>query len=123
MHLLKWALKGVPPPPTLPAPLATCIQLAVNPQLPVADDKHMQKCRSAFGAFHENIGKGVLGGEGGGAGRWAALLARGLIIQACGCEGTSAKDSVYIWMWSLDELWLQAGILSLYRHHHSFVHL
>lgn len=63
MHLLQRTLKGVPPPPTLPAPLTTCVKLALNPQLPVADEKHMQKCRSAFGAFHENIGKGVLGGD------------------------------------------------------------
>lgn len=74
MHLLQRTLKGVPPPPTLPAPLTTCVKLALNPQLPVADEKHMQKCRSAFGAFHENIGKGVLGGEGGGAGSGKASV-------------------------------------------------
>lgn len=63
MHLIQRALKGLAIPQLLPTALLACIQLAVNPQLPVADNKHLKKCRSAFSAFHANIGKGVLGGE------------------------------------------------------------
>ena len=66
MHLIQRVLKGLPVPLLLPTALLACIQLAVHPQLPVADDKHLKKCRSAFSAFHANIGKGVLGGEGNG---------------------------------------------------------
>ncbi len=65
MHLIQQTLKGHAPPPLphpLPAPLLACVQQAVRPQLPIAEEAHVQKCKSAFGAFLQNVGKGVLGG-------------------------------------------------------------
>ena len=61
MHMIQRCLQGAPVPTTLPAPLLTVLKLANNPQLPVADDNHVKKCRKAFGAFH--LQTGVLGGE------------------------------------------------------------
>ena len=63
MHLIQQVLRGVSLSSSLPESLLACVESAVNPRLPVADDKHLKKCRSAFGAFHANVGKGVLGGE------------------------------------------------------------
>lgn len=63
MHLIQRVLRGVSLPPSLPESVLACVESAVNPRLPIADDKHLKKCQSAFGAFHANIGKGVLGGE------------------------------------------------------------
>lgn len=63
MHLVQQVLRGVSLPSSLPESILACVEFAVNPRLPIADDKHLKKCRSAFGAFHANIGKGVLGGE------------------------------------------------------------
>ena len=63
MHLIQQVLRGVSLSLSLPESLLACVESAVNPRLPVADDKHLKKCQSAFGAFHANVGKGVLGGK------------------------------------------------------------
>ena len=63
MLLVQQNLKGVPLPLYLPNELYNVYMQVMKPQLPVATDAHLGKCKKAFEAFRQNIGKGVLGGE------------------------------------------------------------
>ena len=63
MHLVDLALKGVPPPPSLPPPLRSCVEGVVRGRLPAMDDDHVIKCQSAFLAFKSDIATGTLGSE------------------------------------------------------------
>ena len=63
MFLVQQTLRGVPIPLYLPEQLHKVYIQVVNPQLPVATDAHLAKCKKAFEAFRQNIGKAVLGGE------------------------------------------------------------
>ena len=63
MTLIQHSLTGSALPLSLPSQLHTIVQKSVNPQLPVADESHLVKCKKAFKAFQSNIGVGVLGGE------------------------------------------------------------
>lgn len=63
MFLVQQTLRGVPIPLYLPEQLHKVYVQVVNPQLPVATDAHLSKCKKAFEAFRQNIGKAVLGGQ------------------------------------------------------------
>ena len=63
MYLIQQSLRGIPLPLYLPQQLHSVYAQVVNPQLPVATDAHLGKCKKAFEAFRQNIGKGVLGGK------------------------------------------------------------
>lgn len=63
MHMIRVMLRDHTSLPTAcPAPLRLLVKQTLYPQLPVANQAHLSKCRKAFGAFFENIGQGVLGG-------------------------------------------------------------
>ena len=66
MHLVHLALEGTYPPPTLPPPLAHCVEMVTEPKLPEMEDKHVIKCQTAFIAFKADIATGTLGSEEGG---------------------------------------------------------
>ncbi len=74
MHLIRVVLRDhTPLPATCPAPIQGLVKQSLYPQLPVATQAHLDKCRKAFGAFFENVGHGVLGGQcynGWGVGRY-----------------------------------------------------
>lgn len=63
MYLTQQNLRGIPLPLYLPNQLHSVYVQVVSPQLPVATDSHLAKCKKAFEAFRQNIGKGVLGGN------------------------------------------------------------
>ncbi len=64
MHMIRVLLRdNIPLPDTCPASLRLLVKQTLYPQLPVANQAHLVKCRKAFGAFFENIGQGVLGGN------------------------------------------------------------
>ena len=41
MHLVQRVLRGVSLPSSLPESILACVEFAVNPRLPIADDKHL----------------------------------------------------------------------------------
>ena len=63
MYLVQQGLRGVSLPLFLPQQLQSVYAQVMNPQLPVATNAHLGKCKKAFEAFRQNIGKGVLGGK------------------------------------------------------------
>ncbi|XP_064387118.1 zinc finger CCCH domain-containing protein 13-like isoform X3 [Halichondria panicea] len=64
MHLIRVVLRDhTPLPATCPAPIQGLVKQCMYPQLPVATQAHLDKCRKAFGAFFENVGHGVMGGD------------------------------------------------------------
>lgn len=64
MHLIRVMLRDdTALPATCPTPLRLLVKHTLYPQLPVANQAHLDKCKKAFGAFFDNIGQGVLGGE------------------------------------------------------------
>ncbi len=64
MHLIRVVLRDhTPLPATCPAPIQGLVKQCMYPQLPVATQAHLDKCRKAFGAFFENVGHGVMGGQ------------------------------------------------------------
>ena len=63
MCLIRQAVEGVVPPPTLPGPLLLVLDTLVGGALPAMEDRHVVKCQKAFAAFKVCIVTGRLGRE------------------------------------------------------------